>query len=268
MPSGGGIKLKIIVLIKEVPDTWGDRRLSLETGLADRRASESVLDEIGERAIEVALSYADTEPETEVVVMSMAPEFAAVTIRKGLAMGATAAIQIADEAIRGADLSFTAEVLAAALRKEGFDLIIAGNQSTDGVGGVLPAMIAEHLAVPQLTGLVDVTIEPTRVSGRRVSDLAVSEISAELPAVIAITEALPAGRLPSFKGIMAAKKKPYQTLALDDLGIDGARLDVPRSIMTAIAERAPRTPGVKIVDDGDAGRALAAFLRDNRLVEE
>lgn len=260
--------MKIIVLIKEVPDTWGDRRLNLETGLADRDASENVLDEIGERAIELALAYADTDPETEVVVMSMAPESAAVTIRKGLAMGAAAAVQVVDESLRGADLSLTAEVLAAALRKEGFDLIIAGNQSTDGVGGVLPAMLAEHLGLPHLSGLVNVTIEQTRVAGRRVSELAVSEVSAELPAVIAITEALPAGRLPSFKGIMAAKKKPYQILTLDDLGIDGARLDVPRSIMTAVAERAPREPGVKIVDDGDAGRALAAFLRENRLIEE
>ena len=259
--------MKIIVLIKEVPDTWGDRTLHTETGLADREGSEKVLDEIGERALEVALSYADTDPDTEVVVMSMAPESAAATIRKGMAMGATSAVHVADDALRGADLSLTSEVLAAALRQTGFDLIIMGNQSTDGIAGVLPAMIAEHLALPQLTGLVDVVVQPNRVSGRRVSDLAISEVSADLPAVISITEALPAGRLPNFKGIMAAKKKPYLSLTLADLGVDATRLDVPRSIMTAIADRPPREPGVKIVDEGDAGAKLAAFLREHRHIE-
>ncbi|NHF62174.1 electron transfer flavoprotein subunit beta/FixA family protein [Microcella pacifica] len=257
--------MKIVVLVKEVPDTWGDRVLNLETGLADRAASEAVLDEIGERAIEVALSYADEHDDAEVVLLSMAPESAAATIRKGLAMGAASAVHIVDEALHGADLSLTSEVLAAALRKAGFDLVITGNQSTDGVAGVLPAMIAERLGIPQLTALTEVTIEAERVSGRRVTDVATMQVSAPLPALVSITEALPDARFPNFKGIMAAKKKPYETWSLADLEIDGERVDVPRSIMTAIAERPPRQAGVKIVDEGDAGQKLADFLRENRL---
>ena len=140
--------MKIVVLVKEVPDTYGDRKLSLETGLADRGASETVLDEIGERSLEVALSYADKHPDAEVVVMSMSPEGSAATVRKGLAMGAASAVHIADEGLVGADLGLTAEVLAAALQRTGFDLVIAGNLSTDGSGGVLPAMVAELLDVP------------------------------------------------------------------------------------------------------------------------
>ena len=131
--------MRIVVLVKEVPDTYGDRRLSLETGLADRGAGEAVLDEIGERALEVALSYADTTPDTEVVLLSMTPESAAGTVRKGLAMGAGSAVQVVDEGLLGADVGLTAEVLAAALRRTGFDLVIAGNQSTDGVGGAIMA---------------------------------------------------------------------------------------------------------------------------------
>src|SRR5690606_15398724 len=122
----------IAVLVKEVPDTYGDRKLNLETGLADREASEKVLDEIGERALEVALKYADANPDTEIVVVSAGPESAAGTIRKGLAMGAASALQVADEGLLGADLGLTAEVLAAALGRVGADLVIAGNQSTDG----------------------------------------------------------------------------------------------------------------------------------------
>jgi len=258
--------VKIIVLVKEVPDTYGDRKLSLETGLADREASERVLDEIGERALEVALSYAEKNEGTEVTVVSMAAEAASATIRKGLAMGAGSAVQVVDEALAGADLGVTAKVLAAAIKRTGFDLVIAGNLSTDGMAGVLPAMIAEHLGVPHATALSAVEISESSVSGTRAADAGTAQVSAPLPAVISITEALPDARFPNFKGIMAAKKKPFETLTLADLGVDVDVTAAPQTIMTAISEKPPRAGGVKIVDEGDAGEKLAAFLIENRLV--
>lgn len=257
--------MRIVVLIKEVPDTYGERKLSLETGLADRGAGDSVMDEIGERAIEVALSYADAHPDTEVVLLSMSPGSAQATIRKGLAMGAGSAVQVVDEALVGADLGLTSEVLAAAVKRVGADLVITGNQSTDGSGGVLPSMLAERLGLPQLTFLSSVEISEGTVTGTRVTDTGVAQVAAELPAVISVTEAMPDGRFPNFKGIVAAKKKPYEVLSLVDLDVDGERLDVPRSILTRVAERPPRGAGVKIVDAGDAGRQLADFLIENRL---
>lgn len=257
--------MKIVVLVKEVPDTYGDRKLSLETGLADRGASEVVLDEIGERALEVALSYADKTPGTEVVVLSMAPASASATVRKGLAMGAASAVQVVDDALLGADLGLTAEVLAAALQRTGFDLVIAGNQSTDGTGGVVPAMVAEILDVPSATYLSAVEIGDGEVSGTRASDGATLQVSASLPAVISITEALPDARFPNFKGIMAAKKKPFETLSLEDLEVDPHDPAAARSIVIALSEKPPRTAGVKIVDEGDAGEKLAEFLIQNRL---
>jgi electron transfer flavoprotein beta subunit len=258
--------MKIVVLVKEVPDTYGDRKLNLETGLADRAASESVLDEIGERSLEVALSYADNNPGTEVVVVSMAPEGSAATVRKGLAMGAASAVHVADELLVGADLGLTAEVLAAAVRRTGYDLVIAGNLSTDGTGGVVPAMVAEVLGVAQLTALVAVEIAEGSVSGTRATDAGTMQVSAPLPAVISITEAMPDARFPNFKGIMAAKRKPFETLSLADLEIDAANPAAARSIVLAIAEKPPRVAGVKIVDEGDAGEKLAEFLAQNRLV--
>ena len=210
--------MKIVVLVKEVPDTYGDRKLNLETGLADRAASETVLDEIGERALEVALSYADYTPAPRSSCCRWRPESAAATVRKGLAMGAASAVQVVDEALLGADLGLTAEVLAAALQRIGFDLVIAGNQSTDGSGGVLPAMIAELLDVPSATSLNSVEIGDGAVSGERATDGGTMQVTAPLPAVISITEALPDARFPNFKGIMAAKKKPFETLSLADLG--------------------------------------------------
>ncbi len=257
--------MKIVVLIKEVPDTYGDRKLNLETGLADRGAGEVVLDEIGERALEVALSYADANAGTEVVVMSMAPESAQATVRKGLAMGAASAVQVVDDALHGADMVLTAEVLAAALRRTGFDLVIGGNQSTDGSGGVLTAMIAELLDAPAALNLSSVQIAADGVRGVRATDAGTVEVSAPLPAVISITEALPDARFPNFKGIMAAKKKPFETLSLGDLGIDADDPAAARSIMLSVSEKPPRAAGVKIVDEGDAGEKLAEFLIQNRL---
>ena len=258
--------MKIVVLVKEVPDTYGDRKLNLETGLADRAASEAVLDEIGERSLEVALSYADKNPGTEVVVLSMTPESSAATVRKGLAMGAASAVQIADEALAGADTVLTAEVLAAALKRTGFDLVIAGNQSTDGSGGVVPAMVAELLAVPLASGLNSVELTEESVAGERAIEGGTQRVRSGLPAVISITERLPDARFPNFKGIMAAKKKPFETLTLADLGIDPMDPAAARSIMLSVSEKPPRAAGVKIVDEGDAGVKLAEFLAENRLV--
>lgn len=253
--------MKIVVLIKEVPDTWGERRLSLETGLVDRSASAPVLDEIDERAVEAALAFADAHPGTEVAVVAMAAASAVATIRKALAMGATSALHVVDDALRGADLLLTAEVLAAAIRRVGFDLVIAGNLSTDGGGGVIPAMVAELLDVPQLTGLSTLEITEDAVTGDRVSDAGTMRVSAPLPAVVSITEAMPEGRFTTFKGIMAAKKKPFETVDASDLGIECVDPATARYIMLSVAERPPRQAGTKIVDEGDAGEKLAAFLR-------
>ncbi|HEV7186051.1 MAG TPA: electron transfer flavoprotein subunit beta/FixA family protein [Leifsonia sp.] len=256
---------RIVVLVKEVPDTYGDRKLNLQTGLADRQASERVLDEIGERALEVALTEVDAHPETEVVVVSMAPEAASASLRKGLSMGAARVLQVVDEQLAGADLGVTARVLAAAVRRVGFDLVITGNMSTDGAAGVLPAMLAEHLEIPALTALSTVVLSDDAVSGTRTTDHGSATVSAQLPAVISITEALPNARFPNFKGIMAAKKKPFETVTLADLGVEVDPASAPQSIMTTVEEKPPRGAGVKIEDDGDAGEQLAAFLIENRL---
>ncbi|RFA12395.1 electron transfer flavoprotein subunit beta [Subtercola boreus] len=258
--------MKIIVLVKEVPDTYGDRTLDAETGLADRAASEAVLDEIGERSLEVALTYRDAHPDTEVVILTMAPESASTTLRKGLAMGATSVVHIADETLAGADLGLTAEILAAAITQTGYDLVITGNLSTDGSGGVLPSMIAEHLGVPLAGSLSSVEISETEITGVRLTDAGTMALRAALPAVVAITESLPEARYPNFKGIMAAKKKPVVSLSAADLGIDPADQSVPRSIMLSVGRKPPRTAGTKIVDEGDGGQQLADFLLLNKLV--
>lgn len=256
--------MKIVVLVKEVPDTYGERTLDLETGLVDRAGGERVLDEIGERALEVALKAKDADG-AEVVVLSMGRADATASIRKCLAMGADSAVHVVDDELVGADLGLTAEVLAAAVKRAGFDLVVAGNLSTDGSGGVVPAMVAELLGVPALTSLSEVSITAEGVSGVRTSEAGSVRLASGFPAVVSVTEALPDARFPNFKGIMAAKKKPFETIALADLGVTVLG-EWPRAILTEVGQTPPRGAGVKVVDEGDAAEQLADFLASNRLI--
>lgn len=258
--------MKIVVLVKPVPDTFGDRVLSLETGLADRAASETVLDEITERAVETAIRHAEASSDVEVVVVSMAPAGTQAALRKALAMGAGSAVQIADERLAGADLVRTAEVLAAALTRTGFDLIITGNGSTDGGGSVMASMLAELLDLPAATRLQTIEITADAVLGTRATDGGTMSVTTALPAVVSISERMPDPRFPALKGIMGAKKKPFEVLSLDDLEVEVDETAAARSIMTAADARPPRAAGEIITDEGDAGERIAAFLADRRLV--
>ena len=257
--------MKIVVLVKQVPDTWGERKLDLATGLVDRDGVEAVIDEVGERALEVALSYRDSD-DAEVVVLSMGPASAKEILRKGLAMGADSAVHVLDDALAGADLAWTAEVLAAAIGSIGFDLVVAGNESTDGRGGVIPAMIAEHLGVPHATQLNSVEITTGEVRGERGTDSGAADVRAPLPAVVSVTERLPEARFPNFRGIMKAKKKPLEVLTLADLGAEVSATRAARSVVVSTMERPPRAGGKKIVDDGHAGVELAEFLAAAHLI--
>ncbi|MCB1297666.1 MAG: electron transfer flavoprotein subunit beta/FixA family protein [Microthrixaceae bacterium] len=257
--------MKIIVLVKEVPDTYGDRELSLESGLSNR-SGEVVLDEISERAVEAAVTYAEANAGTEVVAIAMGPDTVPTALRKALAMGAAKAVHVLDDGLVGADLGLTAEVLAAAIRREGFDLVMTGNISTDGSGGSLPSMLGELLAVPAATNLASFQIDGGTLSGHRTLDQGSYEVSAPLPAIISVTERMPDPRFPNFKGIMAAKKKPFETISLADLGIAADDDSVSRSIVISVAERPARAAGVKIVDEGNAGEQLADFLIAQKLV--
>ena len=256
--------MKIIVLVKQVPDTWGDRKLD-NSGRLDRGASEPVIDEIDERALEVALSYQDSN-QAEVVALSMGPAPVNEMLRKALAMGADSALHVLDNALVGSDLGWTATTLAAAIAIAGFDLVIAGNESTDGRGGVLPAMIAEKLGVPHLTSLNTVEITTDTVGGERATENGTLKVHATLPALISVTERSAEPRFPNFKGIMKAKKKPLEVATLSDLGVDASFAGVARTVVLSTIERPPRTAGIKIIDEGNAGNELADFLAAGRLI--
>lgn len=254
--------MKIAVLVKQVPDTGEQRNLDPATGLVDR-ASENVLDEINERALEVALRYKDANKGTEVVVVSMGPDTLTKGLRKALSMGADAAIHVLDDGLAGADAGRTAAVLAGALRSAAADLVVAGNESTDGRGGVVPAMIAEHLSLPLLSALYTVELTEGDVSGDRRTDTGSLRASAPLPAVISVTEWAAEVRFPSFKGILTAKRKPLTVLSVAELGeLPGIQ---GHTVIVSTLRSPARTAGRRIVDEGNAGNELAEFLCSGRL---
>ncbi|MBX3094455.1 MAG: electron transfer flavoprotein subunit beta/FixA family protein [Cryobacterium sp.] len=255
--------MKIVVLVKQVPDTFGERKLDTTTGLLDRDASEPIIDEINERALEAALQQKDADKSVEVVALSMGPSSATDALRKALAMGADRAIHVLDDSLAGADVARTTAVIGAAVASEGFDLVVAGNESTDGRGGVLASSLAETLGVAALTSIGELTVDGTSVSGVRATEYGTVTARADLPAVVSATERAPEGRFPNFKGIMTAKKKPLATVTLAELGVGDSGA---RSTVVSVAERPARTAGVKIVDDGTAATQLAEFLASNRLI--
>ncbi|MDP9998430.1 electron transfer flavoprotein subunit beta/FixA family protein [Pseudarthrobacter sulfonivorans] len=258
--------MKIVVLIKQVPDTEETPRLDPATGRLDRDGSDRVLDEINERALEVALRRKDADKKaTEVVVVSMGPSNTKEALRKALSMGADSAVHIEDEVLEGADAGMTARVLAAALKQLDFDLVVAGNQSTDGAAGIVPAMVAEYLGLPLLSSLDTVELDEDFVRGEHVTETATLTVSAPLPAVISLTERIGEARFPSFKGIMGAKRKPIETLSAVDLGI-APSTETRRTWVLEVTERAAKTAGTKIANDGDAGAQLADFLVARQLV--
>jgi electron transfer flavoprotein beta subunit len=258
--------MNIVVCVKQVPDTAVERTLRPD-GTLDRDTPDGLINEIDEYAIEEGLKIAEAHGG-EVTVVSMGPAKAAESIRKALSMGADKAVHVLDEALAGSDALATSLVLARALQQTGFDLVILGAESTDARTGLVPAMLAERLGVPQLTLASKVDIDGQSVTVRRVSDDGYAVVTGSLPAVVSVVEKINEPRYPSFKGIMAAKKKPVQTLSLADLGVDADAVGLAGSATTVadFAARPPRAAGTIVKDEGDGGVKAAAFLAERKFI--
>uniref|UniRef100_UPI001F1B3800 electron transfer flavoprotein subunit beta/FixA family protein n=1 Tax=Streptomyces sp. NRRL F-5702 TaxID=1463870 RepID=UPI001F1B3800 len=173
-------------------------------------------------------------------------------LRKALSMGADKAVHVEDDDLHGTDVMGTSLVLAKAVEKTGYDLVVCGMASTDGVMGVLPALLAERLGVPQVTLLSEVSVDGGVVSGRRDGDTASERLEASLPAVVSVTDQSGEARYPSFKGIMAAKKKPVESLDLEDLGLEAEEVGLAGAwtAVDSATERPARTAGTIVKDEG------------------
>jgi electron transfer flavoprotein beta subunit len=262
--------MNIVVLVKQVPDTYSERKLDPSDGRLDRDATDAVLDEINERAVEAALQIKEANDGSEVTVVTMGPARATDAIRKALSMGADKAVHLSDPALAGTDTVGTAKALAALITAAdgGYDLVLAGNEASDGRSGATPAMVAEILGVPALTHAREVTVDGSSVTVRRETDDGVTVLHADLPAVVSVNEKINEPRYPSFKGIMAAKKKPVSTLTLADAGIDAATVgaDGALSSVTSASPKPPKSAGEKVTDEGDGGQKIAAYLVAQKLI--
>ena len=259
--------MNIVVCVKQVPDTAVERTLRPGDGTLDRETPDGLINELDEYAIEEGLKIAEAHG-AEVTILSMGPGKAAESVRKALSMGADKAVHLLDDALAGSDALATSLVLAEALKQTGFDLVILGSESTDARTGVLPAMLAERLGVPQLTLASKVDIDGGSVTVRRVTDDGYAVVTGSLPAVVSVVEKINEPRYPSFKGIMAAKKKPVQTLTLAELGVaaDAAGLAGSATTVADFAARPPRAAGVVVKDEGDGGAKVAAFLAERKFI--
>ena len=261
--------MKIAVCVKQVPDSWAEKKMV--GGVLDRESVDAVLNDLDEYAVEEALRIAEAHGGNEeggpntVTVISMGPERATEAVRKALSMGANSAILITDGALAGSDALATSAVLAKAINDGGFDLVICGTESTDARMSVVPAMLAQRLGWAQLTFASKVTVDPasSSVSITRVTEAGVDEMSASFPAVVSVVEKINEPRYPSFKGIMAAKKK---TIDVKDCAALGVSAQSAWSQVADATPRPPRAAGVKVTDEGAAAEQLVNFLAERKLV--
>jgi electron transfer flavoprotein beta subunit len=255
--------------VKRVPDTAEEKRVNADHTV-DRDAGEAVLNANDEWAIEEALRI-NERVGAEVVVLCMGPAPAQATVRKALSYGLDAATQITDPAIHGSDAVATARVLAAALAGEEFDLILMGNQSSDARTMLVPAMLAEFLDLPALTYCKKLDIDGEQLTAERETPTGHQVVRARMPAVVSVVEAINEPRYPSFKGIMAAKKKPVTTYDLAAIGVDAAEvgLEGSRTQVLDIMRRPPKQAGRKVIDDGSGtvgAQAIVEFLAEQKLI--
>lgn len=263
--------MKIAVCIKQVPDSWAEKKMV--NGRLDRDNVDAVLNDLDEYAVEEALAIAEAHGGNEgdgaahsVTVISMGPDRATEALRKALSMGANDAILITDPSLAGADALATSMVLAKVIADGGYDLVLCGTESTDARMSVVPAMISARLGWAQMTFANKVTVDPasSTLTITRVTEAGVDQIKSSFPAVISVVEKINEPRYPSFKGIMAAKKK---TIENKDCAAIGVSVSGAWSEVVDATPRPARAAGIKVTDDnGSAAAELVNFLAEKKLI--
>lgn len=259
--------MKVAVCVKQVPDTWAEKALKAADSTLDRESADGVMNELDEYAVEEALKLVEANGG-EVVVVSMGPERAAETVRKALSMGADSGVHLVDDAFAGSDALATSYALAEILKGRGFDLIVFGSESTDARMSVVPAMVAERLGLAQLTFAQKVDVDGGSVTIERATETGYDTVTAAMPAVLSVVEKINEPRYPSFKGIMAAKKKPVETLGVGDAGLDASKLGLSASWskVNDFAARPAKAAGTVVTDEGDGGTKIASYLTEQKFI--
>ncbi|MGH3133085.1 MAG: electron transfer flavoprotein subunit beta/FixA family protein [Gaiellaceae bacterium] len=259
--------MKIAVCVKQVPDATVHKKIDPATKRLDR-SGEATLNPTDLNAVEEALRIKEAQGSGEVVLVSLGPEKAVESLRKALAMGADRAVLVADGAAAGSDLLGTSRALAKALEREEADLVLFGQASNDGDGAVLWAAVADRLRRPVISQAAAVTVDGGSVTGKRQTEHGYDLISAPLPAIVAVSDAINEPRYPSLKGIMGAKTKPQETLSIADLGVEAATVGEAGAKTTVrdLGQPPSRGDSVRIEDDGSAAQKILDFVLERRLL--
>jgi electron transfer flavoprotein beta subunit len=255
--------VNVVVLAKYVPNPSGTPQLG-EDNLLIRDGVEGSLDPGDEPAIEAALEAVE-QAGGEVTVVSMGPAPAMEAVRKALSIGVHKGVLVTDDALRGADTLATAQVLAAAVQLQEFDLVFAAVESTDGYTGTLPQTLAEFLGVPALTFARKVEIQDGAVRIERQTETGYQVVESPVPALVTVTAGATAPRYPTLKGIMQAKQKPVEQPSLQDLGLTADDVRATQSI-GAVSDAPERQAGEVIEDDGSAADRIVQFLKEAKVV--
>ena len=259
--------MKIAVCVKEVPDAAVHKRIDPGTKRLDR-SGEGALNHFDSQAVEEALKLKEADGEGEVVLVSMGPAGALDSLRKGLAMGADRAVLVSDDAAAGSDLLGTAAALAGALERESADLVLFGQASSDGDGSVLWSAVAERLGRPVVSQVAALELADGAVRGKRQTEHGYDTISAPMPALVAVSDAINEPRYPSLKGIMGAKTKPQETVSVADVGVaaDAVGEAGARTTVLEIGAPASRGDSIRIEDDGSAAQKILDLVVERKLV--
>jgi electron transfer flavoprotein beta subunit len=257
--------MNIVVCAKQIPDPAAPQSFDSSNNL--NRSGKLILDEADTYGVEMALQLVDKAGGGEVTVVSMGSAADVGGLRNALAMGATKAVVVSDESLRGSDALSTAKVLAAVIRREQFDLVIAATESSDGYTGTTPVQVAELLGLPSITFAKAVSVEGASVKVNRQTEAGYDEVAAPLPALVTVTAGVVEPRYASFKGIMAAKSKPLEVLSVADLGLEGeVGVAGAREAILAVEQAESRQAGEKYVDDGDGAQKVVAFLESVKVL--
>jgi electron transfer flavoprotein beta subunit len=258
--------VNIVVCMKETPSTTAEKRFGPDMRL-DRRKEDAIINPFDEYTIEEGLRQQEKHGG-EVTILCMGPATATDTIRKALAMGADKGVLVADDQLAGSDAVATARVLAAALKKLGFDLALFGSAAADAYGGIVPSIVAEFLGMPLLSFASKLDVEGSAVKIQRQADVGYHVVEAPAPALVSVVKAINEPRYPSMKGIMQSKKKPIDTLTLGDLGLESSQVGAGAAKEKALGAEKIATARKGEIYEGNDGAAdrILAFLIENKVL--
>ena len=253
--------MNIVVTVKQIPDPADPGAMDPETKTL-KRDGKLILDESDSYGVEMALQLADAAGGGEVTLVSMAPNNEVGGLRTALAMGAAKAILVSDDALAGSDALGTAKVLAAAIKRAEFDLILTATESSDGYTGTVPEQIAGLLDLPSVTFAKHIEVGDGKVKVQRQTEQGYDDVEAPMPAVVSVTAGVVEPRYPSFKGIMAAKSKPVDEVTVSDLGVDAGQVGWAgaQQEITDVSAAPEREAGEVIEDEGEAHLKIVEFL--------